>query len=96
MRYCRKNTVEPTRPQITIWRMHMACWIPKATNTHSEHVTFTALPLQQCLHERSSMLRYSTVHCLSLFPPTTMYSFKVPIKLHHLWVQYSLDDKELP
>jgi len=22
------------RSQITIWRMQIACWIPKATNTH--------------------------------------------------------------
>jgi hypothetical protein len=33
-----KNIVEPGRPQITIWRMLMACWIPKTTNTHSEYV----------------------------------------------------------
>ena len=26
------------RPQMTIWRMRIACWIPKATNTHSEYV----------------------------------------------------------
>jgi len=30
-----KNTVQPDRPQTTIWRMHIICWIPKATNTHS-------------------------------------------------------------
>ena len=30
-----KNTVEPDRPQITIWRTRIACWIPKATNTHT-------------------------------------------------------------
>jgi hypothetical protein len=27
-----KNTVEPGRPQMTIWRMRIACWIPKAKN----------------------------------------------------------------
>jgi len=32
-----KNTVESGTPQITIWRMHIACWIPRATNTHSEY-----------------------------------------------------------
>ena len=31
-----KNTVEPGRPQTKIWGMHIACWIPKAINTHSE------------------------------------------------------------
>jgi len=30
-----KNTVESGRPQMTIWRTRIECWIPKATNTHS-------------------------------------------------------------
>jgi hypothetical protein len=30
-----KNTVDPDRPRMTIWRMRIACWIPKAANTHS-------------------------------------------------------------
>jgi len=29
-----KNIEEPDRPQMTIWRMRIACWIPKATNAH--------------------------------------------------------------
>ena len=33
-----KNIVERGRPQMTIRRMCIACWIPKATNTHSECV----------------------------------------------------------
>ena len=33
-----KSTVEPDRPQMTIWRKRIACWILKATNTHSEYV----------------------------------------------------------
>ena len=31
-----KNIVEPGRPQMTIWRIWIACWIPKGTNTQSE------------------------------------------------------------
>jgi len=31
-----KNIVQPDRPQITTWRMCIAYWIPKATNTHSQ------------------------------------------------------------
>jgi hypothetical protein len=27
-----------SRPQIKICCMHIACWIPESTNTHSEHV----------------------------------------------------------
>jgi hypothetical protein len=45
-----ENIGEPGRPQMTIWRMRIASWIPKATNTHSEHVKLTDLPLQLLLH----------------------------------------------
>ena len=43
---------------MTIWHMCIACWMPKATNTHSEYVILIALPLQQWLHEHASNLRY--------------------------------------
>jgi hypothetical protein len=33
-----KNIAELGRPQMTIWRMCIACWISKATNIHSECV----------------------------------------------------------
>jgi hypothetical protein len=33
-----KNTVERGRPQMTKWRMRIAYWIPKATNTHTQVV----------------------------------------------------------
>jgi hypothetical protein len=29
------KNVEWVKPQMTIWRMRIACWIRKATNTHS-------------------------------------------------------------
>jgi len=62
-----KNFVQPGRPQMTIWRMRIACWITKATDTHththshthslththSEYVTLIASPLLQLLHEQS-------------------------------------------
>ena len=51
-----ENIVQPGRPQMTTWRKRIACWITKATDTHSEYVTLTAFPLQQKLHERVSML----------------------------------------
>ena len=45
-------------------RMRSACCITKATNTHSEYVILTAFPLQQWLHERASMLRYTYISCI--------------------------------
>ena len=35
-----ENTVQPGRQQMTIWHMRFACWIPKATNTHSGYVKY--------------------------------------------------------
>jgi hypothetical protein len=36
----------------------------KTTDTHSEYVILIALPLQQWLHERTSMLCYMYIGCL--------------------------------
>ena len=58
-----KICVKPDRLQITVWYMHVAYWIPKATNAHSEYVIPIAFPLQQWLHERSSV----TLSFLSIF-----------------------------
>jgi len=40
-----KNALEPGKPQMTTWRMCIACWITKATNTHSEYVILIAFAL---------------------------------------------------
>jgi len=68
-----KNIVQPGGPQMTIWRMRIACWIYKATNTHSECVILIAFPLQQRLNKRASMLRNADCLsvCLAYFMPST-------------------------
>ena len=38
-----KNIVERGKPQMTIGRMRVACWIPKATNIHSPVVYYSLL-----------------------------------------------------
>ena len=70
-----KNMGERGRPQTKIWRVRIACWILKATHkyththththtqTHSAYVIFIVFQLQQCLHERQSMLRYTHIAC---------------------------------
>ena len=62
--YCRSG-----QPQAAIWRMHIAYWIPKATNTHPVHVTLIAVPLQQQLQERPSMLCHTYIECLVHMSP---------------------------
>jgi len=59
-----ENAVQPDRPQMTTRRMRIVCWIPKATNTHSQYVIFIAFPQQQWLHGRASMLRYTYNACI--------------------------------
>jgi len=45
-------------------RMRFACWIPKATNTHSQYVTRIAFAQQQWLRELASLLRYTYISYL--------------------------------
>jgi len=78
-----KNDVNLGRPQMTVWRMSTACWIPKATNTHSEYVKLIALPLQQWLHERTSMLRYTYTACLVILIFERFFSLFIYISLMH-------------
>ena len=49
---------------MTIWRMRIACWIPKATNTPLKYVILIPFPLQQRLHEIVSMLGYTYIGCV--------------------------------
>jgi hypothetical protein len=53
-----QNIVEPGRPQVTMWQVRFACWIPEATNTHSEYVRLIAVALS-----RLNVTLYE--HCLS-------------------------------
>jgi hypothetical protein len=59
-----KHVAEQGRSQMTIWCIHIACWIPKATNAHTDCVILDAFPLQQWLHECTSMLRDTHNACL--------------------------------
>jgi len=52
-----------TQAIITIWRLHTACWILKATYTHRGCVILIAFPLQQWLQESASVLHYTYTAC---------------------------------
>jgi hypothetical protein len=93
-----KNIVERGRPQMTIWRIHIACWIPKATNTHSQYVILIAFPPQQWLHERAGIYVICTVPffwegvggCrfqskLQIFPYTVLTDWIFAFKDKTLW-----------
>ena len=68
------NLVERGRPQMTIWRMRIACWIPKATNTHTECVTLIAFPTTTTI-ARKRLNVTSYVHWLFWFAIFNLFSF---------------------
>jgi hypothetical protein len=50
-----KNIFDSGRSQMTIWLIRIACLIPKATNTQSKYAVLIAFPLQQQLHDGTSV-----------------------------------------
>ena len=46
-------------------RIHFACWVTNATDTHPVYVILIAFPLQHWLYERFSKLRYTYIACLA-------------------------------
>jgi len=67
MRYGGKNFVEPGRPQMTVWRMRFACWIPKATSTDSHLILtlFSTATMFALMHLNVTFMR--TLPVLFLF-----------------------------
>jgi len=59
-----KHIVESDRLQVTIWRTHIACWLPKAKNKHLDYVILTAFPLKKLLHKHASVSRYACTDSL--------------------------------
>jgi len=55
-----QNIVEWGRPQMATWCMHIASWIPEATNTHTCCIIIIVFLLQQWLHEHATLY----AHCL--------------------------------
>ena len=65
--------------------MIIACWIPKATNTHLGYVIPSAFPQQQLLHERASVLRF---YLRCLFPLTNVLNsmqYSVDQNFFNIW-----------
>ena len=71
-----ENIVELDRPQMTLWRTRIACWIPESTNVQSEYVILTAFPLQQWLHERIRTLPVLLTPKITFFRNIMLDSFR--------------------
>jgi hypothetical protein len=60
-----KYIIGPDRPQMTVWRMRIACWKLKTTNIPSEYVTISVFHLKNgCT---TAPQRYATRTLLVLF-----------------------------
>ena len=57
----KEGTAGQATDENMIRRILAACWIPKATNQHSEYIKRIASILRQRWQERASMLRYMYV-----------------------------------
>jgi hypothetical protein len=79
----KKNIVQPGRPQMTVWRMRIACWITKASDTHSECVILIVFPLQQ------RFIVTSYVHFRSCYFTKTPPAPHVNIKIRPEYSYYS-------
>jgi len=60
MRQCGENIVEADRPQMTIWRMRTACWIPETTDTQKMPYCFSIATMVARMRLDDTLL-----HCLS-------------------------------
>ena len=82
--------------------MRIACWITKATQTHSECVILIAFPLQEWLHEHTCMLRYTYIACLvlcgsqnkqRLFSCTTLTDFIYTAEENYVYCEVRIESK---
>ena len=66
---------EPDRPQMTVWRMRIECWAPKATNAHTQNIQHILLfhgnsgctnsPLCYVIHALSVLfVLYNVIVCI--------------------------------
>jgi len=89
-----KNIVQQDTPQMTTWRMSIACWIPKVTYTHPKYVYLLLFPLQQWLHKCTTMSCYMYIACLvsykcrELNKLNWLFSFSQMIFFHSIMVEF--------
>ena len=62
-----------------IQRMHIARWVTKTADTHSEYEIFMAFPRQQWLHERSSLSHLYVHRLSSTYIPTVLLVWLRPM-----------------
>jgi hypothetical protein len=85
-----KNTVEPHRPQMTIWCMCIAWWITKAADTLTIRNNYCFSTATMAMVTRLHVTLY--VHCLSCISPASLSL----IAQHFNTQMHSTDTVHLP
>jgi hypothetical protein len=93
-----KNTVEGSRPQMTVWCMHIACCIPEATNAHTAYVIFITNNGHTNAPRSCVILTLPALLGFAMAFPRSWYAFidmdmsytrvlhiKVAYRIHHKW-----------
>jgi len=62
-----------------------ACWITKATKTHSQYVIFPAFPRQRWLHARASILLYIYIYYIYII---YIYYIDIIYIIYILYIYY--------
>jgi hypothetical protein len=70
------RTVQQATDANIMQSMRFSCWVTKLTDTHSVYVILIAFPLQQWLHERTLILRYTYTACLVRFTSPCYFSLQ--------------------
>jgi hypothetical protein len=70
------GTARQTTDDNIIRRMRFACWITKATDTHSQYVILIGFPRKIWLRESATVLHYSTLPVL-LFTSISVFQMHV-------------------
>jgi len=83
----RENTVEPDRPQMTIWRMRIAWWIPKVKDILRISNIYCSSPATMVARMRLSVMLY--VHCLSCSPSVRLYPINLSSLVGQGWLSYN-------
>jgi hypothetical protein len=68
-----KTFVQPSRPELTVWRMPIVYWIRKATNTYTEYVILIFFSTRMVARTRLNVAPY--VYCLSFLSKFLNASF---------------------
>jgi hypothetical protein len=79
-----KNTVQPDRPQMTVWHRRFACWITKARiQTHTQNMQcFLLFAQQKWLRKCTSILchTYTVLWVTVEQPAVTSFTYNSPSK----------------